>query len=39
MTSKRHRRLRWESVERAVTLLAGLMCQLARLIDTLRHFR
>ncbi len=37
MTSERHRRLRWESVARAVTLLAGLMSQLAKLIDALHH--
>jgi hypothetical protein len=39
MTDNRHRRLRWESVERVVTLLAGLICQLAKLIDALHHIR
>jgi hypothetical protein len=39
MTGKRHRRLRWEGVERAATLLAGLICQLAKLIDALHHIR
>ena len=36
---KPRRRLRWESAERVVTLLAGMADQVARLIDAFRRIR
>jgi hypothetical protein len=34
---KSRQRLRWENVERVVTLLVGIAGQVARLIDTFRR--